>query len=247
MEKDAVAAFLADVKELQPREMICVGDLIDCAGFLAEHHAIGVVPQLDYTYEEDANHGNYFLDQLAATGFSIKDLIEGNHEARIVRQIAKMTIRNPRDARFLERMYGVEAVLGLEKRGIRFVRRDRYYDGLGVSGTVKLDPFAVGQHGEAFCGVNATRQLVSNLGKHVFHGHTHRLQAIYGENMEGPLLGVNTGCLCQKRPLYGLTKTTGWCHGYSAEFVVPGKGFLAVPVPIVDGVSYLEPLLNMMK
>jgi len=247
MEKDAVAAFMADMKELQPKEAVCLGDIIDCAGFLAEHHVIGVVPQLDYTYENDAEHGNYFLDLLANAGITLKDIIEGNHEARIVRQIAKMTIRNPRDARFLEKMYGVEAVLNLEKRGIRLVRRDRYYDGLSVSGTIKLDPFAVGQHGEAFCGVNATRELLRNLGKNVFHGHTHHLRIIYGENIDSQLVGVNTGCLCQKRPLYGLTKTTGWCNGYAIEFVEPGKGFLAITVPIIDGVSFLGPLLKQLR
>lgn len=247
LEPDAVSAFLADMKELRPKQIKCVGDVIDCAGFLAEHHVIGVVPQLDYTYEEDCIRGNDFLDgvEKAAPG-ALDDLIEGNHEARVARQICKMTIRNPRDSRFLERLYGPNTTLNLEKRGIRYVRREGYYDGVRVSGTVKLDPYALVQHGEAFCGENATRDLLRNLGKSVFHGHTHRLRCIYSDTMESPLVGVNTGCLCQKRPLYGLTKTTGWCHGYALQFVEPGKGFLAFPVPIIDGVSYLAPLLRML-
>lgn len=248
LDPTATAAFIADMRELKPKHLTCVGDLIDCAGFLAEHHAIGVVPQLDYTYEEDACKANDFLDSLQkVTGVALSDIIEGNHEARVSRQICKMTIRNPKDARFLERLYGPAAVLNLEKRKIRYVRRDQYYDGLGVSGTIKIDANAVAQHGEAFCGENATRDLVRNLGKNVFHGHTHKLRIIYAENMDGQLVGVNTGCLSQKRPLYGLTKTTGWCQGYVLQVVEPGAGFLALPIPIIDGVSYLSPLLKLLR
>jgi UDP-2,3-diacylglucosamine pyrophosphatase LpxH len=248
LSQDAVNAFLADIRELAPAELVCVGDLLDCAGFLAEHHVIGVIPQLDYTYEQDAAVANEFLDHVAkATNNVPMRLIEGNHEARIARQICKMTIRNPKDSRFMERLYGAGAVLNLEKRGIEFIRRDHYYDGLGVSGTIKLEPFAVAQHGEAFCGQTASRELLRNLGRNVFHGHTHRLGIIYGENMEDTLLAVNTGTLAQKRPLYGLTKTTGWVHGYAVQVVEPGKGFLAFPVPIIDGVSYLTPLLKVLK
>jgi hypothetical protein len=119
------------------------------------------------------------------------------------------------------------------------------YDGLNVPGTIKLDPYAVGQHGEAFCGQNATRDLMRNLGKSVFHGHTHILRAIYGEQLDGKMVGVNTGCLCQHRAMYGMTKTTGWVNGYAIEFVDPASGFLALPVPIINGVSYLNPMLKL--
>lgn len=248
LDAQAVSAFLEDVRLLKPAELICVGDLLDCAGFLAEHHTIGVVPQLDYTYEHDSGAANDFLDSLAkASGNAPCTVLEGNHEARIQRWIAKATIRNVADARMLERMYGAAAVLKLEDRNIRWIRRHEIYDDLSIHGTIRLRPGAVAQHGEAYCGVNATRQLLQALGKNVFHGHTHRLCAIYGENLASDLVGVNTGCLCQKRPLYGLTKTTGWMHGYAVQFVQPGQGFLAIPVPIVGGVSYLAPLLALLK
>lgn len=237
----AVAAFLDDVRFLKPHEIVCVGDLISCDGFLAEHHVIGVIPQLDYSYEADVCWANDFLDQLAKLRCHLT-YICGNHEGRVERQIAKMVLGRAKDARFLEKLYGPASVLGLEKRGVRYIRRDQYYDGLSVSGTIKLEPFAVAQHGEAF---SNTTKLLSVMGCNVFHGHTHRLQIVYSENISSSIVGVNTGCLCQKRPLYGLTKVTGWSHGYAVQFVC-STGFLALPVPIIDGVSYLSPMLRCM-
>jgi len=46
----AIAAFLGDVERLQPREIVMMGDHLDCGGFLAEHHVWGYVPECDYTY-----------------------------------------------------------------------------------------------------------------------------------------------------------------------------------------------------
>ncbi len=46
------------------------------------------------------------------------------------------------------------------------------------------------------------------------------------------------------RDVLGLTKTTDWQQGYAVEFVEPAKGFLAIPIPIINSMSYLSPLLK---
>jgi hypothetical protein len=89
--------------------------------------------------------------------------------------------------------------------------------------------------------------MLERLADSVFFGHTHRLASVYAEKLSGPVVGVNTGCLCQLRPLYMLTRTTDWMHGYALEVVKPGHGFLAIPIPIINGVSYLEPLASLLK
>lgn len=242
----AVSAFLGDLELLKPSKIVHVGDIIDCAGFLSSHGVMGVVPELDYTFEQDVLHANELLDRMqkAAPGAKIT-VIEGNHERRITREIYKFVVRNQKDAAYLLRMFGPEAVLSCEARGVRYIKRDQYYDGLSVSGTVKLPPHGVVQHGEAFAGVTAGRRHMQRLGCSVFFGHNHRLGVDYAEKLDGVIAAFNTGCLCQRRPLYGLTKTTDWAHGYILR-ASTRSGFLAFPIPIIDGLSYLGAFVNLL-
>jgi hypothetical protein len=63
-DQQAIAAMLADIKALDPHEIILLGDHVDCGGFLAQHHVMGYVAETDYTYEEDLAAAGRFLDQL---------------------------------------------------------------------------------------------------------------------------------------------------------------------------------------
>lgn len=247
LDKAAVAAFLADVSILQPKEIVCIGDLIDCGGFLSAHKTLGVVAELAITYEEDVAAGNMILDELQTRAPGAPFVyIEGNHENRVNRWICEQVLGNAANADYLRRLFGTAAVLNLEKRGVRFIERHSHYDGLSISGAVKLAPHGIATHGEQACGKYASNRLLERLGESVFHGHTHRLGAVYAERVTGPIGAFNTGCLCQLRPLYMLTKTTDWMHGYVAQ-VCSNDGFLAVPVPIIGGRSYLEPLARLLK
>jgi hypothetical protein len=44
--------------------------------------------------------------------------------------------------------------------------------------------------------------------------------------------------------MYAHGKPTGWTHGYGVQFVGADGSFLPLLVPIIDGVSYLAPLLK---
>lgn len=247
LDKPAVAAFLSDLEVLKPTSVVCIGDLLDCGGFLSQHKTLGVVAELDVTYEQDVAAGNMVLDEVQKRAPKASfDLIEGNHENRINRWICDQVLGSARNAEYLRRLVGTSAVLSLDKRGIRYVERHKYYDGLSISGTIKLEPHGVAQHGEAFCGKYAGYRHMERLGESVFFGHSHRLKSVYAEKLDGPIVAVNTGCLCQRRPLYGLTKTTDWMHGYVMQ-VCSSDGFLAIPIPIIDGVSYLQPLTKLLK
>jgi len=248
MDKPAVAAFLNDVEMLRPAEVCCIGDLIDCGGFLSQHKTLGVVAELEVTYEQDVGAANFVLDEIQRRVPGVKlTLIEGNHENRINRWICDQVLGNAKNAEYLKRLFGPAAVLNLESRGVRFIERHLYYDGLSISGTCRIEPYAVAQHGEAFSGKYAAFRQLGKLGKSVFFGHSHRLTAAYGENLDGHIVSVNTGCLCELRPLYGLTKITDWTQGYVVQVILPSEGFIAIPVPVVQGVSYMQPLMRLMN
>lgn len=248
LDQKAFAAFLGDLDILQPKSLVHVGDALDCNGFLCEHNTTGVVAELDYSFEDDAAQANMVFDETQARAGKGADytFIDGNHDHRIDRWICKQVLGNAKSAHFLRKLFSPAEVLNLKDRGIRHIQRNQYYDSLLVSGTVKLHPHAVAQHGEKHCGKYAMFAYLMSLGHTVLFGHTHRLGAVYSEKLDGHIVAVNTGCLCSIRPLYGMTKTTDWTHGYVIQ-VCSSDGFLAIPVPILNGVSYLEPLARMLK
>jgi predicted phosphodiesterase len=241
----AVGAFIRDLEILRPSEVVHVGDALEASSFLAPHHVLGVVAQGGYTFTDDACAANDLFDRVHnASPRASSTFIEGNHDARIQKQIMTWAVQKQVDAQYLLNLMGPAVVLNLAKRKIRHIERDKFYDGLSVTGTIRLEPFALACHGEAFCGENAAQKHLASLGKSVFFGHTHKLIAHYAERLDGSIVGINTGCLAQKRPLWQATKCVNWTHGYVVELVDPDHGFLAVPVPIIDGTSYLEPLIK---
>lgn len=242
----AVRAFIDDLRLLNPAELVHVGDALEATSFLAPHHVLGVVAQCDYTYTDDYMKANELFDKIhnAVPNVQSHTLIEGNHDARIEKELVKWALQKKTDVESFKQALGPEAVLNLKQRGIRYIERQKFYDGLSITGTIKLEPYALAQHGEQYSGEDAVKKLLAALGKSIFFGHTHKLIAHYGEALDGSIVGVNTGCLCLKRPLWQATKCVNWTHGYVVELVDPDHGFLAIPIPIVNGVSFLEPLMK---
>lgn len=239
IDKQAAAAFLSDLEALKPAEIVHLGDGVDCGGFLAQHHTLGFVPECSYTFEDDVNAANVFLDEVQKRAGKVNfDYIMGNHEARIEKWIIKQTLAHPQDAAYLYRMFGPEHVLGLEKRGILCVRRDQQYDGLRVRGTIKRGK-CLFRHGTR-CGVNAAKQTLDDLGGNVCFGHTHRISAYVKETVHSLIGSYSFGCLCGLHPLYGDTNTSGWAHGYGVQVVGKDGSFMTIQVPIIDGRSYLS-------
>jgi len=64
VDQSAASAMLADIAMLKPSSIILLGDHLDCGGFLAEHHTWGYVAETDYTFEDDCQATNPFLDAL---------------------------------------------------------------------------------------------------------------------------------------------------------------------------------------
>lgn len=239
----AAAAFLKDLELLSVKQVVMLGDHIDCAGFLALHHVAGFVPDCDYTYEQDAAACNTFLDEIQSrTGNVETYYIEGNHETRIARQILKMTLRNRRDSEYLMSLYGPKAVLNLDKRKINWVDRGLCYHGLSKRGTIRLGK-CLFMHGTR-TGVNAAQATLNDMGANTVYGHTHRMASAAKETIDGSVAAWSVGCLSELHPLYGDTRISGWTHGYGLQIVEQDGTFLHLSIPIVEGRSLLSHLLK---
>lgn len=241
----AVAALLADVKRLDPHEIILLGDHVDCGGFLAQNHVMGYVAETAYSYEQDVEHANAFLDalQAAAPRASI-EYLEGNHERRVETWCVTQTLRHSRDAEGLRQLYAPEYRLRLASRGIRYYRQGVFYDGLSVPGVIKRGKVFF------FHGISTSKNAVAatqdRIGGNCVFGHTHRAQSELARRVGTGVVGSwNPGCLCELQPLWQHTAPTNWTHGYAVQLVAAKGGFLHLNIPILDGNTHLGSLLTM--
>lgn len=244
IDKEAFAAVIADIKRLDPDEIVHLGDSIDCGGFLAEHHTLGFVAETEYTYEDDVSMANHQLDQLQAAAPKAKiHLLEGNHEQRVEHYCVTKALRNGRDAEFLRSLISPHKLLQIEERGIHYYREAERHGDATVRGWVRMGKCWF-VHGICASTHAASRHL-QKAGGNVVYGHTHRIDSAHNELPNvGPVAAWNPGCLCIKQPLWRHTAPTGWGHGYAVQIVAKSGEFLHLNVPIIEGKSLLLPLFH---
>lgn len=237
----ALAAFLSDLEALAPRvrEIVLLGDHLDCGGFLAMHHTIGYVAEAAYTFEADVIATNTLLDRVQ--GLCPKAAIhylEGNHERRIERWCVTQTLSHARDAEYLRKMFSPASVLHLEKRNISYYRQAEFHGDLPVPGTLRLGRCYF-THGTR-CGSNAAREMLADFGANVVFGHTHTASSASARPVKSGEIGAwCPGGLCRLQPLWNHTRPTKWNHGYAVQLVRRDGDFMYVHVPIISGRSYL--------
>lgn len=247
----AAKAFLADFKALNPAEIIMLGDHIDCGGFLAEHHTLGYVAETTYSFSDDAEAANRFLDavQENAPNASIHYL-SGNHEERIERwcidTVMKTGKGTRKDVEMLLSCFAVEHVLSLKERGISHYKTSQHYEGCEIPGTIRRGQCFF-THGTRIV-KSAAKETLADFGSNVVFGHTHRIQSYQSSTVkEGGICAWNIGCLCEKQPLWANRRLTGWAHGYGVQFVQGNGDFLHQTVPIINGRSFLVPLTRLVS
>jgi hypothetical protein len=237
MDRPAVDAFIADLKRWNPDEIILNGDIVECGGFLAAHHTLGYVAQTSYSYQDDIEAANWFLDEIQkAAPKAVIHYLEGNHEDRVERWVVDQTMRHQRDAEFLRGLVAPNALLQLDARGINFYRRSvEYVPGL-PPGWIKLGKIFFVH--ELSGSKNAARDSVTRTAGNVVYAHTHREDSA---SVVLPGVGLvkawNPGCLCQRQPLWRNSDPTGWSHGYAVQFVEESGEFLHLNIPIWEGRS----------
>lgn len=245
IDKQALAALLADVKALDPQEIILLGDHVDCGGFLAQHHVMGYVAETDYTYEEDLSAAKTFLDALQSVAPKARiEYLEGNHERRVETWCVTQVLRHKKDAEGLRRLLAPEFRLGLKDRGIAYYRQGEFYDGLPVPGVIKRGKCFF-FHGVSTA-KNAVAATVDKISGNCVFGHTHRAQSNIVRRISSGIIGAwNPGCLCQLQPLWQHTAPTDWSHGYAVQLVAESGAFLHLNIPIIDGESHFAALLKL--
>lgn len=241
----AIAALLADLKVLDPHEIILLGDHVDCGGFLAQHHVMGYVAETAYSYEDDIAHANAFLDAIQQAAPRAKiEYIEGNHERRVETWAVTQTLRHSKDSEGLRRLYSPEFRLGLKAREINYYRQGACYDELPTPGVIRRGKCFF-FHGMS-TSKNAVVSSLSKIGGNCVFAHTHRAQSeilrLVGVGIIG---GWNPGCLCELQPLWQHTSPTDWTHGYGVQLVSPTGAFLHLNIPILDGKTNFASLFKL--
>lgn len=242
-DKKALGAFLADLEKIEDvREVVMLGDHLDCDGFLTTHVA-QYIPREHYTFEEDISATNELLDSLQRLmPKATIHYLEGNHEWRVERWIMKQQQLDSKDAEFLYRRLGPASVLSLEKRGIHFYRQGDAHMGIPVRGAIKLGRCYF-MHGTATSSKVASHKNLYKYAECLVHGHNHQQQSASGHFMEGSAKGVwCPGCLCELNPIWSHTDTCSWTHGYGLQCVNPDGTFHHLNIPIIEGRSLLSQL-----
>lgn len=245
----AMAALFGDLTIIGSyiRQAVWLGDHLDCGGFLAQHHTLGYVADAEYTFVNDVVAANLHLDRVQELCPKAEHYyLEGNHERRIERFCITQALRNASDASYLRKLFSVSAVLNLDKRGIRLYEQGKFYEGCRVPSTLKLG-HCFFTHGVR-AGVYAARMTLKDFGGCVVFGHVHKMQSHSTRTVkDGEIAAWCPGCLCRLQPLWNHTQITDWSHGYAIQFVQESGDFLHLNIPIIDGVSYLTPMLAHMK
>ena len=238
----ALAAMLDDLEALAPREVVLLGDHLECGGFLAQHWTLGYVAQANYTFEQDVDATNDLLDKIQTRcPDAAFHYLEGNHERRIEKWCITQSLRHGRDGAFLLRQFGCQSQLHLEKRGIAFYQQGTFHMGLSVPATIKLG-HCYFTHGHT-AAKHAAAAMLERYGNNVVFGHIHRSDEFSTNTVShGTVKAWCPGCLCQLQPLWKHTTPSFWTHGYGVQLVQDDGSFLHVNVPIIDGRSYLVEL-----
>lgn len=237
MDRDCVAAFLVDVKTLDPDEVVLGGDMLECGGHLAKHQPLGYVALCDYSYQEDVQAAAWFLDELQKAAPSATIIyLEGNHEHRVERWCVDQAMAHQRDADLLRQVYGPATLLRLQERGIKYYPQADVHEAGLTRGWVKLGKMYLAHNlGE---GKNAAAKAVDKAGYNVTYFHTHSFDASPRVLPQvGLVMAFSPGCLCEMHPMWRHSDPSGWNQGYDIDFIAASGNFQRVHVPIWRGES----------
>lgn len=232
-------AFLADLRQVRPDEIVWLGDHLDCGGTFSTHQR-NYTHELTESYEDDVAAANEFIDAVQAIVPNARNhYIFGNHESHCERWAAR-TFTSRKDAEMVLRLMGPEGVLRLREREFRVIRSHDFADDLAIPGTIRLGRCFY-THGISHSKHAAAVHLERFNGSVAF-GHVHRAMSVIGRTVTSHGHGAFCpGTLARLQPSYMHTAPTSWSHGWAAQLVSVSTGtFMNLHIPIVDGVSMLR-------
>jgi len=247
MHRPAVDAFLHDLAEWKPDEILLGGDMVEAGGWISKKQPIGFQAAVDYSYQEDIAAANWFLDEVQkrAPRATIK-FIEGNHCDKVERLLMDVVATHGGDHQFMMDLVSPRALLRLKERGIEYYGRHEVHEEGMPRGWVKWGKcYYVHELGG---GKNAARTSLLKTAANVVYFHTHREDTA---SIVFPGVGLvkawNSGCLCGTDPVWMHSNPTEWTWGYGVEFIEPNDDFLRIHVPIWEGRSFAGTLMRKMR
>lgn len=229
----AKAAFLGDLKAIDPNTIVMLGDHLDCGGTFSSHQRT-YTNEMAESYVDDVAACNLFLDEIQALAPRADiHYIAGNHEAHVERWAAR-NFERQKDANMFLEMMGPAAVLGLKRRGIHYYRTCEFYQGLSIPGTIRLGKCFF-THGISHA-KHAHAVHLERFGASVQFGHIHRAMGMVARTVTSSGHGAwCPGTLAKLQPLYRHTSPTDWTHGYGFDEILPSGLFNHQNVPIFKG------------
>jgi predicted phosphodiesterase len=238
-------AFLADLAQLKPDEIVLLGDHLDAGGTFSTHQR-AYTNEMTESYMDDVSAANEFFDRIQKAAPDAKvDYLEGNHEQHVERW-ATREFASKKDADMVLEFLGPVPMLKLKQRGWRYYRRAEHYMGLSVPGTIRLGKIYA-THGIAHS-KNAAAVHVERFGANVVFGHIHRSQSFVTRTVVSDAQGAwCPGTLAKLQPLYRHTAPSNWSHGFGVQFVASTGTFFYANVPIYRGRSDLMNAIRMVR
>lgn len=191
-DKKAWKCFLKAAKAAKPKNIVIIGDLIDCYAVSFHPKTPGRLSDLAWEIDET----NKALDQIQDIGADRIVYCGGNHEFRMDRYIRDK-------APELHGLRGttMPELLNIKKRGIQWVPYMEY---------MRIGKVAY-THEIGRCGVNTARATLMDFGGNIVVGHSHRAGLSYqGTVHDGGRVCMNIGWL-------GDVKSIDYFHRARAE------------------------------
>lgn len=218
-DKGAWALMLRAARLFKPDTIILLGDFADFYAVSSHDKNPSRVSSLDAELQ-DVNEG---LDDLAALGASRVCYVEGNHEWRLARYLAK-------NAAALYGMMSVPELLRLEERGFEWTP---YMHALRVGHlTITHDV------GEA--GIYAVKRARDAAEGNIVIGHVHAMGIHYSGSARGIVrVGAAFGWLGHSETagdyIHAIKKARAWVHGFGIGYMQDDGTVHLQAVPIIGG------------
>ena len=237
----AINIFLYTIEELKPKTIVLNGDTMDMLAI--SRYPKDIKKQWSLQDERIAYHE--FLDNLIAVsgGAKIYETVS-NHSGQSI---------DGRWRRYLSERLGELASLPdiTDKLSYQNVFMGDYQEHVEHVDYVDLNGLIV-THGTTVRGVGgaSARGEIDKWGASIMHGHTHRIGQTLkripaiGNRGEKQIVGIESGCLCDMSPTYGVA--CNWNQGFGIV-ALGDESFGYEQILINDGVANISTLYKTIR
>ena len=222
-DKEALALFISFLYEFQPDELVLNGNINDCTSF-STHPKIRELGNAFTTGKEERENWFSVAKCLRQALPNAKIVYVGSqcHEGWIDKWASLSPIL------VADENYTIKNWFKLDDFGIDFVPET--YDPIGNKELIIT-------HGTIARGKSGGSAMaeIEYSGTSIIQGHTHKLGQVYKTNEIGEYVGIECGCLCERKPWYvlkGKRRMMDWQQGF-VIVNTKGNSFSTQLVPII--------------